>query len=63
MSQESKGRTRREFLQETALASGVLTLGGITPTLVLAGQAGEPKLGASLIGKLEGPEYILDPHK
>jgi peptide/nickel transport system substrate-binding protein len=63
MSQESKGRTRREFLQETALASGVLTLGGIAPTLVLAGQAGEPKLGASLIGKLEGPEYILDPHK
>ena len=31
--------------------------------LVLAGQAGESKLGASLIGKLEGPENILDPAK
>ena len=58
-----KGVTRREFLRDTALASGVLTVGGIAPTLALAGQVGEPKLGATLIGKLEGPEYILDPAK
>jgi len=63
MSQALKGRTRREFLRDTALASGVLAVGGIAPTLALAGQAGEPKLGATLIGKLEGPEYILDPAK
>ncbi|MBP1775618.1 MAG: Twin-arginine translocation pathway signal, partial [candidate division NC10 bacterium] len=61
MARNRKGVTRREFLRDTALASGVLTVGGIAPTLALAGQVGEPKLGATLIGKLEGPEYILDP--
>jgi peptide/nickel transport system substrate-binding protein len=63
MSRDSKGRTRREFLRDAALASGALAAGGIAPTLSLAGQAGEPKIGATLIGKLEGPEYILDPAK
>ena len=63
MSRDSKGRTRREFLRDAALASGVVAVGGIAPTLSLAGQAAEPKLGATLIGKLEGPEYILDPAK
>ena len=63
MSKNPKGSTRREFLRDAALAAGAVTLGGFAPTLVRAGQASEPKMGAQLIGKLEGPELILDPAK
>ena len=59
MSKKSPGVTRREFLLDTALASGALALTGLAPTTSLAGQA-EPKLGAQFIGKLEGPEIIRD---
>jgi peptide/nickel transport system substrate-binding protein len=59
MSKKSQGVTRREFLLETALASGALALTGLAPTTSLAGQA-EPKLGAQFIGKLEGPEILRD---
>jgi peptide/nickel transport system substrate-binding protein len=59
MLKHSGGVTRREFLLDTALASGALALTGLAPTTSLAGQA-EPKIGAQLIGKLEGPEIIRD---
>jgi peptide/nickel transport system substrate-binding protein len=59
MSKKSRGVTRREFLLDTALASGALALTGLAPTTSLAGQA-EPKLGAQFIGKLEGPEILRD---
>ena len=62
MSKKSPGVTRREFLLDTALASGALALTGLAPTTSLAGQA-EPKLGAQFIGKLEGPEIIRDAAK
>jgi peptide/nickel transport system substrate-binding protein len=45
------------------LAAGAVSLGGLAPTLVQAGQASEAKLGARLIGKLEGPEIIRDAAK
>jgi peptide/nickel transport system substrate-binding protein len=51
--------SRREFLQQAALASGAVALGGINPAATLAGQA-EPSLGARYIGKLEGPEILRD---
>jgi peptide/nickel transport system substrate-binding protein len=51
--------SRREFLQQAALASGVVALGGISPAQTLAGQAA-PALGAQYIGKLEGPEILRD---
>ncbi|MFB3819659.1 MAG: twin-arginine translocation signal domain-containing protein, partial [Candidatus Methylomirabilales bacterium] len=54
--------TRRAFLQDAAVAAGGLALAGLAPE-ARAGQAGEPKLGASLIGKLEGPEIITDAAK
>jgi peptide/nickel transport system substrate-binding protein len=63
MSQKARGVTRREFMLDAALASGAVTLAGLAPTAALAGEKGEPKLGAQLIGKLEGPSLILDPAK
>jgi peptide/nickel transport system substrate-binding protein len=62
MSRKRNGISRREFLEHAALTSGALTLAGMGPGLAWAGQA-EPKLGAQLIGKLEGPEIIVDPAK
>jgi peptide/nickel transport system substrate-binding protein len=50
--------SRREFIRTTALLSGGLAAAGL-PGAALA-QGGAPKLGAQLIGKLEGPELILD---
>ena len=38
------------------------SLAGIAPT-ALAGQAADQKMGAQLIGKLEGPSLVLDPAK
>jgi peptide/nickel transport system substrate-binding protein len=63
MSQRHQGISRREFLLDAALATGTVALAGLTPGVGHAGQSGEPKLGAQLIGKLEGPELILDPAK
>ncbi len=60
MAHHRRGITRREFLRNTSLAAGAVSLGGLAPTLAQAGQAAEPKLGAHLIGKLEGPEIIRD---
>jgi len=63
MPRRERGVTRREFLRDAAAATGAVTLAGLIPDLTQAGQASEPKLGAQLIGKLEGPELILDPAK
>ncbi len=63
MSHKRKGITRRELLRNAALTTGTVTLWGLAPTLVQAGQASKSKLGAQLIGKLEGPEIIRDPAK
>ena len=54
--------SRREFLQQAALASGAVAFAGVSPTAALAGQV-EPKLGAQFIGKLEGPEILRDATK
>ncbi len=63
MSQKRRRMTRREFLRDAALATGTVALAGVIPAPAIAGQAPEPKLGAQLIGKLEGPTIITDPAK
>src|SRR5262245_64689304 len=63
MSQSKRSVTRRQFLRDAALVTGAAV--AATPLSALAqGQtSAPPKLGAQLIGKLEGPELILDPAK
>ncbi len=65
MARKPKGLTRREFLRDAALAAGAMGVAGALPaaTASAQGKAAEPKLGSQLIGKLEGPELILDPAK
>jgi len=63
MSRKRTGITRREFLRSTAMATGAAALTGLPPATALAGQADAPRLGAQLIGTLEGPTLILDPTK
>ncbi|HEX7549459.1 MAG TPA: ABC transporter substrate-binding protein [Candidatus Methylomirabilis sp.] len=63
MAKKQAGMTRREFLRNTGLATGAVALAGLAPTTTLTAQAGEQKIGAQLIGKLEGPSLILDPTK
>ena len=63
MSQKRGGMSRREFMERTVMATGAITLAGLAPTATLAGQAGEQKIGAQLIGKLEGPSLVLDSAK
>ena len=63
MAKKHTGMTRREFLRNTGLATGAAALAGLAPTTTLIAQAGEQKIGAQLIGKLEGPELVLDPAK
>ena len=63
MAKKRSGMTRREFLRNTGLAAGGAALAGLAPTATLAGQAGDQKIGAQLIGKLEGPTLILEPAK
>ena len=63
MAKKRTGMTRREFLRNTGFATGAAALAGLAPTVASAAQAGEQKIGAQLIGKLEGPELILDPAK
>ncbi len=63
MAKKQAGMSRREFLRNTGLATGAVALTGILPTTALAGEKSEQKIGAQLIGKLEGPELVLDPAK
>src|SRR5713226_439952 len=63
MAKKPPGSTRREFLRDAAVAAGGAALAGALPAIPAFAQgakASEPKLGAQLIGKLEGPELILD---
>ncbi len=62
MSTKRSGMTRRDFLCDAGLATGAIALSSVLSTAALAGQP-EPKLGARLIGKLEGPEIVRDPAK
>jgi peptide/nickel transport system substrate-binding protein len=65
MSQPRRQVSRRDFFHDVTLGSAALGgLLGLTPeVLAQAAKPGENKLGAQLIGKLEGPELILDPAK
>jgi len=59
--------TRRELLVDSALLTGVTALATapLDPVRaqVAATAAAAPRLGSQLIGKLEGPELVLDPAK
>jgi len=59
MVKKRRGMARREFLQSAGLTAGAVALAGYAPTALWAGE----RLGAQLIGKLEGPELVLDPAK
>ena len=59
MDTHRKGLTRRELLRDAAVATGGLVLWPSAPEAWAQSQP--PKLGAQLIGKLEGPEIIRDP--
>ncbi len=61
MPKKRNGVSRREFIRDAALLSGGLAAVGLPGTARAQGQP--PKIGAQLIGKLEGPELILDPAK
>jgi peptide/nickel transport system substrate-binding protein len=59
MDKQGKRVTRRDLLRDAALATGGFALTSLAPEV----WAQTPKLGAQLIGKLEGPELIRDPAK
>jgi peptide/nickel transport system substrate-binding protein len=64
MPTKRNGPSRREFIRDAALLSGSLAAASLGDPAVARAQGGAaPKLGARLIGKLEGPELILDPAK
>ena len=64
MPRKRNGVSRREFIRDAALLSGGLAAVGLPEAARAQGTgAPAPKLGAQLIGKLEGPELILDPAK
>ncbi len=63
MSHAHRGLTRRQFLRHAALAGGAAAAATPLAAFAQAARPAEPKLGAQLIGKLEGPELILDPAK
>ena len=56
MSRHRKRVSRREFLRDAALATGGLTWAALSVDALAQAPAGgaPPKLGAQLIGKLEG---------
>jgi hypothetical protein len=54
--------TRREFLRDAAFATGAVVAASPLSAFGQAAKSPEPKLGAQLIGKLEGPAD-LDPAK
>ena len=60
MSRQRMGFTRRQFLEQAALTSGAFVLANGLPPIAWAGEA---KIGAQYIGKLEGPEIIRDTAK
>jgi peptide/nickel transport system substrate-binding protein len=60
MSRQRTGFTRRQFLEQAALTSGAFVLANALPPMAWAGEA---KIGAQYIGKLEGPEIIRDTAK
>ncbi len=58
--------TRREFLRDATVAAGAAAFAGALPAGTVSAQgakAPEAKIGAQLIGKLEGPELVLDATK
>ena len=59
--------SRREFLRDAALAAGAAGAASVWPAgrggLAGPARAEEPKIGSQLIGKLEGPELVLDATK
>ena len=59
--------SRRDFLRDAALAAGAVGVASMLPPgaagLVATAHAQEAKIGAQLIGKLEGPELVLDATK
>jgi peptide/nickel transport system substrate-binding protein len=58
--------TRRQFLRDAAVVAGGAALAGALPAVTANAQgakAPEAKIGAHLIGKLEGPELVLDAAK
>jgi len=58
--------TRREFLRDATVVAGAAALAGSLPAATASAQgakAPEAKIGAHLIGKLEGPELVLDATK
>ena len=67
MARKPNRSTRRQFLRDAALATGGAALAGVFPPVPVSAQTPaktpEPKIGAQLIGKLEGPELVLDATK
>jgi peptide/nickel transport system substrate-binding protein len=67
MGKQRKDVTRREFLREAALATGGLVLAGRLPAAWAqvpgSSTSVAQKLGAQLVGTLEGPQIIRDPLK
>ena len=59
--------SRRDFLRDVTLAAGAVGAASMLPPgaagLVGTAHAQEAKIGAQLIGKLEGPELVLDATK
>src|SRR5580765_1506607 len=59
--------SRRDFLRDAALAAGAVGAASMLPRgeagLVATAHAQDAKIGAQLIGKLEGPELVLDATK
>jgi peptide/nickel transport system substrate-binding protein len=59
--------SRREFLRDAAMAAGAAGAASVWPAgrggLAGPARAEEPKIGSQLIGKLEGPELVLDATK
>ena len=56
--------SRRDFLRDAALTAGAVGAASMLPRgeagLVATAHAQDAKIGAQLIGKLEGPELVLD---
>jgi peptide/nickel transport system substrate-binding protein len=63
MARQGREVTRRRFIRDAGLAAASASLAHAVPSSVFAqgaAPAGAPKLGAQLMGKLEGPEIVLD---
>ena len=63
MSRKRNGVSRREFIRDAALSVGEPRRRRAARGGPRAGDGRPAQLGAQLIGKLEGPELILDPAK